>query len=141
MARPQFANLLTSAELVAEYNTIVTKQTNPGHGSSESTTVTHPGSYDSSALLEATLHRLDNKPYRLAGNDLLELVTLVSMQAPVVIKRVLAKLKRVHGDKASEATALLELGRVLCEQPADSYEQQLWTAIEPDGASADVRAG
>ena len=89
------------------------------------------------ALIQAALHRLESANAHgnsggSPGTSLLDVVALASVQAPVVLKTVLTSFQYVQVDSVDGLGALLELGRLLCEQSAIS-QQQLWQAIEPDG--------
>ena len=164
----QFEHLLTSAELVSEYNVEIPKA-NIGLESGQSTVpVTQTPScwhYDRKSLLDLAHARLDRafSPARdFKSQQPVELVKLAGISWPKaqpdelaassVLARVLqlVQMKCVRGDTGQASAALRELGRVLCEQSHSpiEYEGQLprinlipSTPSSPDGPSPSNNGG
>ena len=88
---------------------------------------------DQEALIAAAMKRIDGHPDKPSDAITLELVTLVAMRSPEVVRGVLSKIKpAVTADRDSAAAEVLELGRVIVQQPQE-HRDIMWPLFDTSG--------
>ena len=79
------------------------------------------------------MKRIDGHPDKPSDTIMRELVALVAMRSPEVVRGVLSKIKSaMTADQDSAVAQVLELGRVIVQQPQEHRDVR-WRLFDTSG--------